>query len=76
MRSVVEILASILGVVALVAFASVAWGAITFVLIALLAALALNPAVEFFAAAGCAGLGRGAGVRARARSPWACSACC
>jgi predicted PurR-regulated permease PerM len=52
MRSVVEILASILGVVALVAFASVAWGAITFVLIALLAALALNPMVEFFASRG------------------------
>jgi predicted PurR-regulated permease PerM len=52
MRSVVEVLASILGVVALVAFASVAWGAITFVLIALLAALALNPAVEFFASHG------------------------
>jgi predicted PurR-regulated permease PerM len=51
-RTIVQILASILGVVAFVAFASVAWGAITFVLIALLAALALNPAVEFFAARG------------------------
>jgi predicted PurR-regulated permease PerM len=52
MRSVVEIMATILGVVALVAFVSVAWGAITFVLIALLAALALNPAVEFFVSRG------------------------
>jgi predicted PurR-regulated permease PerM len=51
-RSVVEILAMILGVVALVGFVSVAWGAITFVLIALLAALALNPAVEFFVGRG------------------------
>jgi predicted PurR-regulated permease PerM len=51
-RSVAEILAMILGVVALVGFVSVAWGAITFVLIALLAALALNPAVDFFVARG------------------------
>jgi predicted PurR-regulated permease PerM len=55
-RSVAEILAMILGVVVLVGFVSVAWGAITFVLIALLAALALNPAVEFFVGRG---LGRG-----------------
>src|SRR5207302_1555252 len=48
MRSALEILGLILGVVALVAFVSVAWGAITLVLISLLAALALNPAVEFF----------------------------
>lgn len=48
MRSVVEILATIVGVVALIFFVSVAWGAITLVLIALLAALALNPGVEFF----------------------------
>jgi predicted PurR-regulated permease PerM len=51
-RSVVEILAMILGVIALVGFVSVAWGAITFVLIALLVALALNPAVEFFVSRG------------------------
>jgi predicted PurR-regulated permease PerM len=51
-RSVVEILALIVGVIALVGFVSVAWGAITFVLIALLAALALNPAVEFFVSRG------------------------
>jgi predicted PurR-regulated permease PerM len=52
MRSVVEIVATIVGVVALIFFVSVAWGAITFVLIALLAALALNPAVEFFVSRG------------------------
>lgn len=51
-RSVVEILALIVGVLALVGFVSVAWGAITFVLIAILAALALNPAVEFFVSRG------------------------
>lgn len=48
MRSVVEILAAILGVVALVAFVSLASGALTLMVIALLVTLALNPAVEFF----------------------------
>jgi predicted PurR-regulated permease PerM len=47
-RSALEILGLIFGMVALVAFVSVAWGAITLVLISLLGALALNPAVEFF----------------------------
>lgn len=47
-RSALEILGLIVGAVALVFFLSVAWGAITLVLISLLAALALNPAVEFF----------------------------
>jgi predicted PurR-regulated permease PerM len=48
LRSVLEILGLTVGVVALVAFVTVAWGAITLVLISLLAALALNPPVEFF----------------------------
>jgi predicted PurR-regulated permease PerM len=55
-RSVLEVVGVIVGVVALVAFLSVAWGAVTLVLISLLAALALNPAVEFFV---CRGLRRG-----------------
>jgi predicted PurR-regulated permease PerM len=48
LRSVLEVVGVIVGVVATVAFVSIAWGAVTLVLIALLAALALNPAVEFF----------------------------
>ncbi len=43
-----EFIAIVLGVVALVGFVTVAWGAITFVLIALLVALALAPGVDFF----------------------------
>lgn len=47
-RSVVEVLGMILFAAAVVGVIYLAWGAITLVLIALLAALALNPAVEFF----------------------------
>ncbi len=47
-RSVVEVLGMILFAAAAVGVVYIAWGAITLVLIALLAALALNPAVEFF----------------------------
>jgi predicted PurR-regulated permease PerM len=47
-RSVVEVLGMILFAAAAVGVVYLAWGAITLVLIALLAALALNPAVEFF----------------------------
>ena len=57
-RSVVEVLGMILFTAAAVGFVYLAWGAITLVLIALLAALALNPAVEFF-------------VRHRLRRGWA-----
>ncbi len=55
-RSVIEILAVILGTAVIVGLVYVAWGAITLVLVALLIALALNPAVEFFV---CRGVGRG-----------------
>ena len=47
-RSVVEVLGMILFAAATVGVVYLAWGAITLVLIALLVALALNPAVEFF----------------------------
>jgi predicted PurR-regulated permease PerM len=47
-RSVVEVLGMVLFAVAAVGVVYLAWGAITLVLIALLAALALSPAVEFF----------------------------
>ena len=57
-RSVVEVLGMILFTAAVVGFVYLAWGAITLVLVALLAALALNPAVEFF-------------VRHRLRRGWA-----
>jgi predicted PurR-regulated permease PerM len=57
-RSVVEVLGMILFTAAAVGFVYLAWGAITLVLVALLAALALNPAVEFF-------------VRHRLRRGWA-----
>jgi predicted PurR-regulated permease PerM len=57
-RSVVEVLGMILFAAAAVGVVYLAWGAITLVLIALLAALALNPAVEFF-------------VRQRLRRGWA-----
>jgi len=46
--SVMQVLGMIVAVAAVVGLVYVAWGAITLVLIALLAALALNPAVEFF----------------------------
>jgi predicted PurR-regulated permease PerM len=55
-RSVVEVLGIVLLVGAAVGLVYVAWGALTLVLIAVLAALALNPAVEFFV---CRGLARG-----------------
>ena len=53
-RSVVEVLGMILLTAAAVGFVYLAWGAITLVLVALLAALALNPAVEFFVGRGLA----------------------
>ncbi|GAC1531594.1 MAG: hypothetical protein NVS2B6_19700 [Thermoleophilaceae bacterium] len=55
-RSVIQVLSMILFAAATVGIIYVAWGAITLVLVALLAALALNPAVEFFVRRG---LGRG-----------------
>ena len=66
-RSVVVSIGIILFTVAVVGLVLLAWGAITLVLIALLAALGLNPAVEFFVARG---LRRG-----WATSPSSCSPC-
>lgn len=51
-RTIAEVLAMVLFVVAAVGLVYVAWGAITLVLVAMLVAVALNPAVEFFASRG------------------------
>ena len=68
-RSVLMVVGLLLATVLAVGLVFVAWGAITLVLIALLSALALSPAVDFFVARG---LGRGLAVGGRGRArAWA-----
>jgi predicted PurR-regulated permease PerM len=66
-RRVFSVLGMIVAVAACLALGYLAWKGITLVLVAVLFAVALNPAVEFFV---CRGLTRGSG-----RSPTSSAPC-
>ena len=69
-RAILVVLGIILVATAIIAFLFLAWHVITWILIALFLALALNPAVEFFERHGLRREpGVGARLPARARSP-------